>query len=113
MADNVTKLNKEQADGNKTKLPSREELYNLLKSYTALTADMDETRGELGALLKNADNQKNIHRGAFKLAAKIKRMTSEKAEAFLTHFDHYRAQFGLDDGRTAPLPFDAAKTAAE
>lgn len=113
MADNVTKLNTEEAGGNKTRLPTREELYEVRKSYQALKGDMEEARGEMGALLKKADEHKNIHRGAFKLAIKLANMTDEKADAFLSHFDHYRAQFGLDEGRTAQLPFDGQAVAAE
>ena len=32
----------------------------------------------------------------------------EKRDAFLSHFDHYRDVMGVDEGRTAELPFAAA-----
>lgn len=102
MAKNVTD---DAAEIDRTKLPAKEDLFALRRSYQELSEDLDETRGSMGALLKNADEQKNIHRPAFKVVNKLLNMTPEKREAWLMQFDHMRETMALDEGSTQPMPF--------
>lgn len=78
------------------KMPTAKDVKALAKGYDQLKADMDDARGELGALLKNAEDGQNIHRKAFKLANQLRNMPDDRCSAFLAHFDHYRQALKVD-----------------
>ena len=80
----------------KAKMPTGKQLESLASTVGAAKAQMDEQRGEMGAAIKNASNDHNIHKKAFKLALQIRRMEDTEASAMLAHFDHYREQMKLD-----------------
>lgn len=105
MAKNV----KDEKD--ETRMPTREDLFDLKRKVAKQAETLESARGEIGSLLKNADNDKNIHRGAFKLAVKLLNMTDEKRDAFLSHLDYYRDQMGIDEGRTQNM-FDTTGAVA-
>lgn len=111
MADNVTDINAGK-DKDTARLPTRDELFKLKREIAAEKAKMDEARGVIGAAYKNASNDKNAHKKAFKDILKISNMDDETRDAYLSHFDHYREQMGIDEGRTGNL-FDGEKVAAE
>lgn len=110
MADNVTKLAEDRTNG-EAKMPTREELSDLARKVNGFQADMDAARGEIGSLIKNAAEHKNVHKKAFKSVTQILNMDETKREEFLTHFDHYRKVMGVDEGRTADM-FDGGDEAA-
>lgn len=83
-----------------------DQLHNLEARYTTLKGDMDEARGELGSLVKDAEERHGINRAAFKLATKLLRQTEEKRAEFLTAFDQYRHVFGLDERNQSSLALD-------
>lgn len=102
--ENLSDHKKPEADGT-GKMPSAAVLEKHAKGYGLLKSDADAIRGDMGALLKNAQNDDNVHRKAFKLALQIRRMDDSESSAFLAHFDHYREQMKLD---RATLPLDEA-----
>lgn len=56
----------------------------------------DESRGELGALISNAAEHKNLHAPAFALFRRLAKMTDLKRAEFLFHFDIYRERGRFD-----------------
>lgn len=111
MAENVTNIS-EAKTGGTARMPSRQELSELRRKVGGLQGAMDEARGEMGAMLKDAAEKQNVNKKAFKWVSQILNMDDEKRDAFLSHFDHYRQELGVDEGRTGNL-FDPAKAAAE
>lgn len=84
-------------------------LKQILGNYRSMKDDMDEARGDIGNMLKNAENDLGLHRGAFKLAAKLNGQSPEKRADFLRAFDSYRHILELDD---QPDMLDEAAKAA-
>ena len=85
------------------KMPTAAQLKKTRDEYNKAKGKADEARGDMGATLKNAQNDHNIHRKAFKLAMQVLNMDDTKKAEFLAHFDHYREQMGLDKVQTLPL----------
>lgn len=98
MADNVKDLKKhrEQKEGG-GELPSLETLSDVMRQLSEHSADMAEARGQIGALVQEAEKSKNVHRKALKLAYQVREMDATKAEEFLVHFEHYVKTLGLTD----------------
>ncbi|MCK5745059.1 MAG: hypothetical protein KAH44_02550 [Oricola sp.] len=61
MADNVTDINAGKKPGGENALPDRATLSDLRRKVNGFKADMDEARGEMGALYKDASDNKNVH----------------------------------------------------
>lgn len=72
-------------------LPTAADLSKAFKDYYLHQADMDAARGEIGALVKNNETAKNIHRKAFKSVAALKKMDETKRSEHLRHLFHYLA----------------------
>ena len=85
--------NDDDQEGNN--LPTKEELLTHIRDYKLMKADMDEAKGKIGALAKTGEDQKNIHRKAFKLAAQCENMEDTKYSAFITHLLTYLGMLGL------------------
>lgn len=111
MAKRMTAPAKEPVDKN---LPDKATLAKHAAEYGALDSKSAELRGQMGALVKAGELDRNIHRAASKLAMKLQKMDDSKRSEFLRHFDHYRALLTLDqqsdlfDGKTPEVP--AAKS---
>jgi hypothetical protein len=84
------------------KMPTAAQLKKVESEYNSSKLQADEARGDMGALLKNAQNDHNVHRKAFKLALQCKNMDDTKRAEFLAHFDHYREAMKLEVS-TLPL----------
>ena len=93
MASNVSSLREEKDE---TRLPTKDQLVKLAKRHDSLKSDMDQARGELGAVMKDAEETSNIHRAVFKLCRKLDNMDPDRRFSFLAHFDHYRETLELD-----------------
>lgn len=78
------------------KLPNAQVLKTCLSRASKIDADLTESRGELGAFIKEAEEKHNIHRKAFKLIRQLDRMDQTKLAEFIRHFDHYRDVVELD-----------------
>jgi hypothetical protein len=87
-------------------LPTGDDIKAHIKSLSALKAKVATITGEIGAEVKYAESEKNIHRGAAAFVLKLSRMDEEKRDEFLRHFDSYRLQMGM--GRQADLFNDDA-----
>ena len=74
-----------------------DKLKQIVRAYEDHKGEMDEARGEIGALLKDAESTHGLHRAAFKQAVKLKNSAPEKCADFLRAFDSYRHILGLDD----------------
>ena len=111
MAKRMTAPAKEPVDKN---LPDKATLAKHAAEYGALDSKSAELRGQMGALVKAGELDRNIHRAASKLAMKLQKMDDSKRSEFLRHFDHYRDLLTLDqqsdlfDGKTPEVP--AAKS---
>jgi hypothetical protein len=90
------KLETQTPNGPAFKFTGRDSLRNLLREMRTLEAKGADANGKLGELLKSAEENKNLHRPAFKAAAKLERMEPSKLRSYLAHFDYYREQFKLD-----------------
>lgn len=87
-------------------LPTGEDIKAHIKSLSGLKAKVSEITGQIGAEVKRAESDLNIHRGAAALTLKLHRMDEEKRDEFLRHFDSYRLQLGM--GRQSELFNDDA-----
>jgi len=58
--------------------------------------EMDESRGELGAAVKKAEEVHGVHRRAFKLCLSLDRMEEAARGDFLRAFDDYRTKLDLN-----------------
>ncbi|WP_287744276.1 hypothetical protein [Methylobacterium sp.] len=72
-----------------------EVLKTLISRCDGMKADMDEARGELGALIKDAEETHGINRKAFKLALQCNRMEADKRADFIRSFRDYCNKLGF------------------
>lgn len=75
---------------------SDKQLTDFHGNYARRKSDMDEVRGEMGALIKDFEEQGG-HKAAFKLACKLKAMEDSKAQDFLRSLKRYCQVFGVFD----------------
>lgn len=78
------------------KFIGEQSLRSITTVVQTIRGRMDKARGELGAALKGAEKDKNLHLPAYKQAEKLSRMDAPKLRAWLAHFDYYREKFKLD-----------------
>lgn len=71
-------------------------LRSLVNVCNGHKAEMDESRGELGAAVKKAEEVHGVHRRAFKLCLTLDRMEDAARGDFLRAFDDYRAKLDLN-----------------
>ena len=76
-------------------VPSKAEIDSQLREHSMFKADMDQARGEIGALVKNGETDHNIHRKAFKQLVIVKNMDESKRSEYLTHLLIYLGYYGL------------------
>lgn len=88
---------KKPAQNDAGELPDSSTVLDLLKDEGSISSKLARLRGEIGALVKNAETDHNVHRGAFKMTAKLKKMDASARAEFLRHFDHYRDAAELDE----------------
>ncbi|HRE44068.1 MAG TPA: hypothetical protein PKY87_08865 [Terricaulis sp.] len=96
-------------------LPTGDAIKAHLKSLSGLKAKVSEITGQIGAEVKRAESDLNIHRGAAAFVLKLHRMDEEKRDEFLRHFDSYRLQMGFgrqDDLFNDPTPESPAPALA-
>lgn len=91
-------------------LPTGDDIKAHIKSLSGLKAKIATLTGEIGAEVKRAESDKNIHRGAAAFVLKLSRMDEETRDEFLRHLDSYRLQMGY--GRQADLFNDGAPDSA-
>jgi hypothetical protein len=72
-------------------MATAEDIDQLLKNCLLKQADMDSARGEIGSLVKDAENTKNVHRKAFKMLMQVERMEDGKKAEFLRNLFYYFA----------------------
>ncbi len=93
-------------DAEERELPTQERLAAILAELSKRNAEMAETRGHIGAAIKSAEDDHNVHRAAIKLVAKLQKMDETKRAEWFRHFDHYtevldirsQQQYTLFDG---------------
>ncbi len=99
-----------EEDGDLDALPTGDDIKAHIKSLSGLKAKVSEITGQIGAEVKRAESDLNIHRGAASLILKLHRMDEEKRDEYLRHFDSYRLQMGM--GRQSDLFNDDAPSAS-
>lgn len=87
-------------------------LHTFKNRYSDVKGNMDEYRGELGSIVKDAE-ERGINKKAFKLAVALMGQSEEKRTEFLTAFDQYRHVFGLDERNQSSLALDNFQEDAE
>jgi uncharacterized protein (UPF0335 family) len=95
MANNVTKIRDSEPEVG-GKMPDAMQLAQALSEVGRLKAKVSELSGDIGQYIKTKVETINLHKGAFRLIAKLRDMDETKRSEFLAHFDHYREKIGLD-----------------
>ena len=75
-------------------VPKASVVKAVAEKYGTLKAQMDTKRGEIGALIKAAEEEKNIHRGAFRKACAYAKMDQAKFEDEWRHLTSYLLAMG-------------------
>jgi hypothetical protein len=97
--------------GKVAELPDGDFIKSHIRSLQALKTKARSIAGEIGAAVKAAESDKNVHRGAAAFALKLANMDEETRDEFLRHFDSYRLQLGFgrqDDLFNDPSPVETA-----
>lgn len=85
------------------KIVNHKVFETLVSRAASFNSKMATTRGEMGALMKDAEETHGVHRGAFKLALKLNGMEDLKMKDFLRSFDIYREYLKLDTRGTSDM----------
>lgn len=85
------------------KVVNKRVFETLVSRAASINAKMASERGNIGTLMKDAEETHGVHRGAFKLALKLDRMEDLKMKDFLRSFDLYREYLKLDTRGTSDL----------
>lgn len=85
------------------KVVNKKVFETLVSRAASFNSKMATTRGEMGTLMKDAEETHGVHRGAFKLALKLNGMEDLKMKDFLRSFDIYREYLKLDTRGTSDL----------
>lgn len=96
----------DDALGRVSGLPEGDFIKRHIGALQALKTKARTIAGEIGAAVKAAEADKNVHRGAAAWALKLANMDDETRDEFLRHFDSYRLQLGF--GRQSDLFNDPA-----
>lgn len=94
-----------------SKTISKSVFDTLVSRATAIRAEIQESTGELGSFVKNAEEKHGINRKAFALSVQLSRMEATKLADFLRSFDLYRGYAGLDKIAGKDLFADAGEGA--
>lgn len=78
------------------KLVSQRDLRLLAEQCDGYKKKADSATGNMRELIGEYVTKKNLHKGAFSWAMKLRRMESGELWLFLAHFDDYRQKFGID-----------------
>lgn len=98
MADNIVPIDEKKAKANQkaAKLPSKKDLSALADRLVRLKGKQQTANQDVAEAMREAVDNKGVHKAAMALAVKLQRQTPDKANAFLQHFDHYREALELD-----------------
>lgn len=111
MADNVTNID-EAKGAEEDGFATREQFLGTTREYRALHAKGQEINGEKSALLKDAEENRNIDKQMFKMFQKFDAMDDDKLDRKWRILMHYAEIGGLNARMTADM-FDPSKAAAE
>lgn len=82
---------------------SKPDLLRILKRCSSLDSSLASTRGDIAAIVQDAEARQNLHRKAFSLVRRLHRMDETKLCEFLYHFDVYREHLELDAAAGADM----------
>lgn len=85
------------------KVVNKKVFETLVSRAASMQSKAATARGEIGSLMKDAEETHGVHRGAFKLALKLDGMEDLKAKDFLRSFDLYREYLKLDERGTSDM----------
>lgn len=91
-----------------TALPSAKLIQNLLAMARKAKEDTGEINGELGSAIKDASDNKHLHKKAFGIVKSLDRMEAERLADCLEHLDDYLEKSGLRKraGQIMRMPLD-------
>lgn len=78
------------------RMPTKAAVTKLGNSVGLLNQKAAKIRGEIGSLIKTAEADDNIHRGAFKAAMKERGMEPDERANYQRHLAKYRQQLGIE-----------------
>lgn len=78
-------------------LPKGSDVKRHVSTIVALNGKLASIRGEIGATVKSAENDRGIHRQAAALIVKLEQMDETKRASFLRHFRSYCLQMGYGE----------------
>lgn len=79
-----------------SKMPTKAAVKDLEKNIGALNQRASKIRGEIGAAIKAAEADENVHRGAFKAAMKERAMEPDERANYQRHLAKYRRDMGIE-----------------
>jgi hypothetical protein len=85
------------------KVVNKKVFETLVSRAASMQSKAATARGEIGSLMKDAEETHGVHRGAFKLALKLDGMEDLKMKDFLRSFDLYREYLKLDTRGTSDM----------
>jgi hypothetical protein len=90
------------------KMPGSRKLNSLLAEGRKAYQDGRALAGEFGAAVKEAAENDNLHKGAFRTIRALDRMEPEKLADWMDHFEHYCEVCGLNKraGSVVRMDFD-------
>lgn len=92
---------------------ARDTFLTLMRRCKSPENKIAEYRGELGGIIADAVEHKNLHKKAFSWARQLQRMEGVKLGEFLFHFDLYREYLEVDKQAAADMLEDRKRQAAE
>jgi len=69
---------------------SEKEFTKLHKAVRAADANMASDRGSIGQMIRNAADEKHLHKGAYGIFRRLDKMEDHKRAELLFHLDLYR-----------------------
>lgn len=81
----------------------RDTFLSLMRRCKSPENKIAEYRGELGGIIADAVEHKNLHKKAFSWARQLQRMDGVKLGEFLFHFDLYREYLDVDKAAAADM----------
>lgn len=86
----------EKPDSNSGKLPTKAVVNTLATNVAGLTQKAAKLRGEMGAAIKAASDDDNVHKGAFRQAMKERQMEPDERANFQRHLAKYRKDLNIE-----------------
>lgn len=78
------------------KLPTKQAVTTLANTVATLQQKTAKLRGEMGAAIKAASDDDNVHKAAFRAAMKERQMEPDERANYQRHLAKYRRDMGIE-----------------